>query len=85
MNTARHVNLSQSYFSTVFKKELGISFSDYVIQMRIDKAKEMFIANDCKISYVANALGFNDPSYFSRVFKKVTGQTPSEFRMGSPM
>lgn len=80
LNTARHVNLSQSYFSTVFKKELGVSFSDYVIQARIDKAKEMFIAGDCKISYVATALGFSDPSYFSRVFKKITGIRPNEYR-----
>lgn len=80
MNTARHVNLSQSYFSTVFKKEMGVSFSDYVIQARIDRAKELFIASDYKICYVASILGFNDPSYFSRVFKKITGIRPNEYR-----
>ena len=77
---AQEVNLSPAYFSTVFKKETGSSFVDYIAEFRVKKAKELLKGSSFNINQVATAVGFYDARYFSRLFKKITGMTPVEYR-----
>ncbi|MGM0874684.1 MAG: response regulator transcription factor [Bacillota bacterium] len=74
------VHLSKSYFSLYFKKQTGRNFVDYLIELRIREAKRLLAQNEGRIYDVARAAGFNDVKYFSKVFKKVTGLTPMEYR-----
>jgi two-component system, response regulator YesN len=74
------VNLSTNYISTVFKAEMGVSFVDYVTQYKIEKTKELLLGTSFKLHEVADKVGFNDVSYFCRVFKKITGYTPNDFK-----
>lgn len=78
--------MNADYLGKLFKKETGEKFSNYVIKLRIKKAAERIMRNeDVKIFELAEQLGFGDnPQYFSQVFKKVTGYTPSEY-MKSPV
>lgn len=77
---AEKVDLSPKYLSILFKRETGISVSDYIQQTRIDEAKKLLIYSKTSISEIAALLQFNDQSYFTRVFKKICGITPMQFR-----
>lgn len=74
------VGLSPNYFSSLFKKEMDISFVDYVTQKRVERAKEMLMNTDLKTWEVAERTGFVNDSYFSKTFKRITGKQPSFFR-----
>lgn len=74
------VGLSPNYFSSLFKKEMDISFVDYVTQKRVERAKEMLMNTDLKTWEVAERTGFVNDSYFSKTFKRITGKSPSFFR-----
>jgi two-component system response regulator YesN len=77
---ASHVNLSASHFSVVFSQEAGQTFKEYLIETRINKAKELLRMTSLRSADIAYQVGYNDPHYFSSVFKKNTGLTPMEFR-----
>jgi len=77
---AAFVNLSSSYLSTVFKNEMNINFVDYLAQYRIEKSKEMLLGSDMKLYEISDKVGFRDVSYFCRIFKKITGYRPNEFK-----
>jgi len=77
---ADHVGMSQSHFSTVFAQETGITFTQYLTGLRIGKARELLAATDKRSSEIAFEVGYNDAHYFSYLFKKITGLTPSEYR-----
>lgn len=79
-SVADSVHLSKSYFSLYFKKLTGRNFIDYLIELRVREAKRLLAQEDSRIYDVAKAAGFNDVKYFNRVFKKVTGLTPVEYR-----
>jgi len=72
--------MSNSRFSTVFSQQNGQTFTEYLIYLRIGKAKEMLRQTDMKTSQIARETGYNDAHYFSYIFKKNTGMTPSEYR-----
>lgn len=72
--------LDPDYASKLFKKELGISFKNYLIQKRIEVAKALLINTDLPINTIADNVGYGNYSYFTRIFKKVTGATPIEYR-----
>lgn len=72
--------LDPNYASKIFKKEMGISFKDYIIQKRIDTAKDLLQNTNLPVNTVANNVGYDNYSYFSRIFKKVTDMTPIEYR-----
>ena len=74
------VNISPYYFSKLFKEETGENFIEYVTAARIRGAKEMLKKPDVSIKEVCAMSGYSDPNYFSRIFKKYEGVTPSEFR-----
>lgn len=81
LHVADHVHMSQWYFSKLFRKETGTTFSDYLIQLRIRKAKELIrLYPELKNYEVAKRVGFSDARYFGQLFKKVTGITPGAFR-----
>lgn len=69
-----------SYFSTVFKNYFGKSFSGYMTELRMQKAKEFLISTDWKIKEIASKTGYRDANYFIRAFKKFYGYTPEEYR-----
>ncbi len=75
------INLSPSHVSTIFAQETGQTFKDYLTEIRIQKAKELLRITDLRSSEISEQVGYNDPHYFSFVFKKNTGFSPSEFRM----
>ncbi len=79
-SVASAVNLSPTYFSALFKKDVGINFIDYLTNVRIDKAKELLCCTSLQISQIACRVGFSDYRYFGQIFKKHTGKTPREFQ-----
>ncbi|WP_135555951.1 response regulator transcription factor [Paenibacillus cymbidii] len=74
------VNLSPNYFSALFKKELNMNFSEYMINYRIERAKELLLGTRLLAYEISQRVGFTDGAYFSRTFKKVTGLSPNEYR-----
>jgi len=77
---AAHVHLNPQYFSKLFKYEAGETFIDYVTRLRIGKAQEMIREGGLSLKEVCYQVGYKDPNYFSRVFRKVTGLSPTEYR-----
>lgn len=77
---SHHVDLSLNYMCGMFKKETGSTINDYLVETRIRKAGEMLKDRDMRIYEIADRTGFKATNYFSRLFKKKTGLTPSEYR-----
>ena len=71
---------SPNYCENVFKRETGRSVIDYLLQIRIEEAKRLLAEGSLALGTVAEAVGFDDYNYFSRVFKKRTGYTPTEYK-----
>lgn len=74
-----YLSISASRFSTIFKNATGETFMEVLIRIRMQKAKELLENTDLKNYEIAEKTGFSDPHYFSIVFKKMTGKTPSEY------
>lgn len=79
-SVSRSVGFNPAYFSTLFKKETGQNFSDYLIKIRITQAQNMLTHTNMGIADIAVACGYSDVKYFSKLFKRNTSITPSEFR-----
>lgn len=79
-DVADHVHLNPAYFSTVFKQSSGSSFKEYLNMVRIEESKRLLANTDYSIIDIAVATGFEDQSYFSKVFKRYTGLTPKQYR-----
>ena len=77
---ADHVHMSKNYFCLQFKHHTGYNFIDYLIRLRIGRAKELLGDSELKIYEVAEKAGFKDVKYFSKLFKKTTGSSPIEYR-----
>lgn len=77
---AGYVNLSPNYFSTLFKKEMGQSFVDYMMYLKIEKAKELLKTN-MLFYQIAEEVGFAEETYFSKMFKLKTGLSPREWKL----
>ena len=77
---AGHIHLNPSYLSTIFKKITNLSFREYLNKVRIEEAQRLLLNTDYSIIEISTACGFNDQSYFSKVFKRYTGMTPKRFR-----
>ena len=77
---SNYVSLSKNYFCNIFKKETGITIWDYLIRIRMEEAKRMLLETEQKTYEISERVGYDDPSYFGRLFKKYTGFTPMEFR-----
>lgn len=79
---ADYVGLTPEYLSKLFAKEMGINFSTFLGDFRISRAKQMLIEGQMKIYEIAEAVGYRDTKYFNKVFRAVTGISPSEYRKG---
>ncbi|GFZ75635.1 hypothetical protein GCM10008018_20690 [Paenibacillus marchantiophytorum] len=79
-DSAEYVNLSPNYLSRVFSQETSQTFIEYLTQVRIRKAMDLLKSTSAKSYEVAFLVGYNDPHYFSNLFKRLTGMTPKEFR-----
>jgi len=77
---AKAVNMSSYYFCKMFKKVVGINFTDYVARSRIEKAKNLLLNPNLRVSEIAFEVGFQSLTHFNRVFKRVLGQSPTEYR-----
>jgi two-component system response regulator YesN len=77
---AAQVNHNPSYLSAVFSQETGTTFKEYLTEIRMKKAKELLRTTNARSSEIACRIGYNDPHYFSYVFRKNTGLTPTDFR-----
>jgi YesN/AraC family two-component response regulator len=77
---AEAVGASENYLSRVFNQELGLTPWDYLNRFRVKQAKELFRHTNENVKCIAGKVGFKDPKYFSRVFSKLTGFSPSEYR-----
>jgi len=80
ISTAKHVGMSAAHFSTVFSQTMGRSFINYLTAMRIERAKELLASTNQKLASIAMEIGYNEPNYFSHVFRKLEGITPKEYR-----
>ncbi len=79
-DVSRDVNISPYYFSKVFKDETGENFIEYLTNLRVNKAKELLQDSDKSMKEIGYEVGYTDPNYFSRIFKKTVGVTPTEFK-----
>ncbi|WP_163195421.1 response regulator transcription factor [Clostridium thermarum] len=76
------VSLSYNHFSKIFKDEVGMNFSDYLLKVRMEKALEMLSDPVNRVQEVAEKIGYNNPKHFTRAFKKYFGFAPSEYKGG---
>ena len=77
---ASSVNISPSYFSSLFSQEVGSTFVEYLTGVRMEKAKELLMCSDKRTSDIGYEVGYKDSHYFSYIFKKTQGCSPKEFR-----
>ena len=78
---ANYLRISESYLSKLFQKEIGIPLSQYILNLKIEKAKNLLQYSDYNISDIANYLAFSSQSHFIQVFQKKTGLTPNRYRL----
>ncbi|MCL2486142.1 MAG: response regulator [Oscillospiraceae bacterium] len=76
-----YLSVSKNYFSYLFKHDTGTSLWAYLTKLRIDKAKDFLESTDLKSYEIAYKVGYDNPSYFAKLFKKYVGKTPNEYRM----
>ena len=79
-DTAKQCRLSSFYFSKLFKREKGITFIEYLTHQRIKKAKKLLEENNLSIKEISGKIGYSDPNYFTKVFKKIESVSPSTYK-----
>lgn len=82
-DAARKLGISSGYLSRIFKKETGYTFTDYLMYYRVKRAAELLRDGERRISEVADQVGYADQRYFSQVFKRIVGITPTQFKDGT--
>lgn len=80
---SEHIALSPAYFSSIFKKEMDINFSDYLNKIRIENSKKLLLDSSIKLVDIAYLVGFSSQSYFTKVFKELEGITPGQYRQSN--
>lgn len=83
-DVAKAVNTSTFYFCKMFKKATGLNFTDYLSRVRVEKAKNLLLNPNMRISEVAFAAGFQSLSHFNRVFRRIAGESPTSYRAKLP-
>ena len=76
---ASELGVSPEYFSYLFSRSIGMTFSEFLRRLRVEKAKELYASGKCPKQEVPYAVGFSDAKYFAQVFKSVTGESPAEY------
>lgn len=82
-SVAEQVHLNEEYFSRLFRQQTGLTFKDYVLTEKMNAAKKLLRDSKLSISIVASKVGYDNFSHFSKMFKKLTNQTPQEYRKGN--
>ena len=77
---ANAMHVSTFYFCKMFKKATGLTFTDYLGRVRVEKAKSLLLNPNLRISEIAYAVGFQSLTHFNRVFRELTGRSPTDFR-----
>jgi YesN/AraC family two-component response regulator len=77
---AKAVNTSKFYFCKIFKKATGINFTDYLSRVRTERAKNLLLNPNLRVSEIAYEVGFQSLTHFNRVFKRILGRSPTEYR-----
>ncbi|THF75242.1 response regulator [Cohnella fermenti] len=85
ISVCKHISMSPSYFSVMFKQHIGKTFVEHVTDIRMEKARELLALTSMKSYEIAYEVGYSDPHYFSGAFKKHQGDTPTEYRQKSTM
>jgi YesN/AraC family two-component response regulator len=83
-DVANSVNTSTFYFCKMFKKSTGLNFTDYLSRVRVEKAKNLLLNPNLRISEIAYEVGFQSLTHFNRVFRKLVGQSPTQYRQKLP-
>ncbi len=78
-----YLHISKGYFSSIFKKETKMTFVNYLMQIRMEAAKELLRTTDLKAFEIAERVGYSDPNYFSYCFRKMFGMSPKEYKNSS--
>lgn len=81
-DVAGHVGIDRKYLSSLFKKTLNISPQEYLINYRMNKACELLAKDGLLVKEIANSVGYEDPLHFTRIFRKLKGISPSQYRQG---
>jgi two-component system, response regulator YesN len=79
-DAAKETNLSYHYFSKFFKDSTGKSFVEYLTELRVAKSRELLRDTNDSIKEICYKIGYSDPNYYCKIFKRVTGMTPTEYR-----
>ena len=77
---AKELHLSRFYFCTLFKRSTGVTFTEYLTRVRIERVKELLVNPNLRISEIAFQAGFQSLTHFNRTFLKLTGESPTEYR-----
>ena len=77
---ADHLHVNTSYLSTLFRQVTGMTFKEHLNRIRIEEAARLLSNTDYSVMEIAIACGYKDQSYFTKVFKKLTGLTPKQYR-----
>jgi AraC-like DNA-binding protein len=77
---ARAMHVSTFYFCKMFKKATGLTFTDYLGRVRVEKAKNLLLNPHLRVSEIAYTVGFQSLTHFNRIFRKITGEAPTAFR-----
>ena len=78
---ARHMNYSEAYFCKLFKQCFNKNFTSYLTEYRVVEAKRMLAIPTVNVKDIGRAVGYSDSNYFAKVFKRITGQSPTEYRL----
>lgn len=78
-NVAKHIGLTPQHFSKIFKQETGSNYVDWITRLRIEKAKQYLSSGEKNIKEICYLVGYKDPNYFSRIFRRIVGTSPSEY------
>jgi AraC-like DNA-binding protein/ligand-binding sensor protein len=79
-DVAKAVNMSRFYFCKSFRKHAGINFTDYVARLRVERAKELLLNPNLRVSEIAYEVGFQSLTHFNRVFRRIVGKAPTAYR-----
>ena len=80
VDAAEELHVSAGYLCTIFSREYGIGYTDFLIRQRIERAKILLGAGNEKMMEIAAKCGFNDQAYFTRTYRKITGMSPNDYR-----